>query len=188
MYIWFKLTEAVSYNPTESQFRSLAEIRQRRRAGGVTLPPPGQTLLRRPPPHGEDPRSLVPGAVEEVLQAALQPLLLVLLSSLAQGEDAGGHVAASLGSDLTAVAAQQLVETAGARGRHAAALGRAVSVAGQLGQKQHQHQGQNFLLDTRDRRCSGNSGASLGVCLVNSKSVFKIGLNINWNNIFTFFF
>lgn len=140
--------------------RSLAEIRQRRRAGGVAASPPGQTLLRRPPAHSEDPSRLVPGAVEELLQAALQPLFLVQLTSLAQGEDAGGGVAASLGSHLAAVAAQQHVETAGARRWQGAALGHAVSVAGQLRQKQHQHQGQKFLLDTRDRRCSGNSGAS----------------------------
>lgn len=134
--------------------RPLAQIRQRRRAEGAAPSPPGQTLLRRPPAHGEDPRRLVPGAVQELLQAALQPLRLVQLSSLAQGEDAGGGVA-SLGSHLAAVAAQQHVETAGARRRQAAALGRAVSVAGQRRQKQHQHQGENFLMDTKDRRYSG---------------------------------
>lgn len=145
--------------------RSLAESRQRRRAGGVAPSPPGQTLLRRPLAHGEDPRRLVPGAVEELLQAALQPLLLLRPSSLAQGEDAGGGVAA-LGSHrgLAAVAAQQHVEATGARRRQAAALGHAVSVAGQLRQQQHQDQGENFLLDTADRRCSGNSGACSGVC------------------------
>lgn len=141
--------------------RSLAESRQRRGAGGAGPSPPSQgRLLRRPPAHGEDPRRLVPGAVEELLQAALQPLLLLQLPPLAQGEDACGGVASlGPGRGLATVAAQQHVEAAGARRRQAAALSRALSVAGHLRQQQHQDQGENFLPDTRDRRSSGNSAA-----------------------------
>ncbi|TNN52778.1 hypothetical protein EYF80_037011 [Liparis tanakae] len=91
----------------------------------------------------KDPRRLVPGAQQQLVQAALQAVLVVV--AFAQREDAGGGVPADVG---VVRAAQNHGEAAGAS-RPPAALRHAVSVAGQVRQQQHQDQHQDFLLGNR---------------------------------------
>lgn len=100
--------------------------------------------LFSPLPHSEDPCRLVPGALKELVESALQAMLIFF--PFTQGENARSGISRK-GSTVahSARAAQQHIEATGTRGL-SAALRHVVSTTSQLRQQQYQHQHQDFLL------------------------------------------